>query len=294
MHHSHAHVTPDINKAFLIGAALNIIFVVVEVTYGLLANSLALLADAVHNFIDVLTLLLAWGANTLASIKPTNRRTYGYRRATILAALFSGIALIATMLMIAYEAILRLQSSVEPHSITIIVVATIGIVINFATAALFLKEKEHDLNIKGAFLHLFADGLVSVAVALGGVIIFFTGWMLVDPLLSILIIFAIAFSSWGLLKDSFNLSIDAVPHEIDINKVRAYLLSLPNVTELHDLHIWAMSTTQVALTAHILRDTTEIDDEFLHQTTRELKDKYGIHHTTIQVENGHCDLNCQE
>jgi cobalt-zinc-cadmium efflux system protein len=294
MHHSHAHVTPDINKAFLIGAALNIIFVVIEVTYGLLANSLALLADAGHNFIDVLTLLLAWGANTLASIKPTNRRTYGYRRATILAALFSGIALIATMLMIAYEAILRLQSSVEPHSMTIIIVATIGVVINFATAALFLKEKEHDLNIKGAFLHLFADGLVSVAVALGGVIILFTGWILVDPLLSILIILAIAYSSWGLLRDSFNLSIDAVPHEIDINKVRAYLLNLPNVTDIHDLHIWAMSTTQVALTAHILRDIKDIDDEFLHQITIDLKEKFGIHHTTVQIENGHCEIDCHQ
>ena len=294
MHHSHAHVTPDINKAFLIGAVLNSIFVVIEFVFGFLANSLALLADAGHNLVDVLTLLLAWGANSLASIKPTNRRTYGYRRATILAALFSGVALMLTILMIAYEAVLRLQSSTEPHSMTIIIVAAIGVGINFMTAALFIKQKDHDLNIKGAFLHLFADGLVSLAVVAGGLIIYFTGWVIVDPILSILIILTIAFSSWALLKDSFNLSIDAVPRDIDAEKVRVYLLGLPGVTEIHDLHIWAMSTTQVAMTAHILREANSLDDDFLHQTTRELKNKFGIHHTTIQIENGHCQLNCQE
>ena len=294
MHHSHAHIIPDTNKAFLLSAALNTIFVVVEIIFGFVANSLALLADAGHNFVDVLTLLLAWGANTLASIKPTNRRTYGYRRATILAALFSGIALMATMIMITYEAIQRLQTAVEPQSILIISVAAVGVIVNFVTAALFLGHKDSDLNVKGAFLHLFADGLVSVAVVLGGLIIYFSGWILVDPILSLLIVATIAFSGWGLLKDSFNLSIDAVPQNIDIEEVKQYLLHLPSVTDIHDLHIWAMSTTQVAMTAHILRDAKNIDDDFLHQTTKELKDKFGIHHTTIQVENGHCEIDCQQ
>lgn len=294
MHHTHAHVTTDTNKAFLLSAALNTVFVIVEVIFGFLANSLALLADAGHNFVDVLTLLLAWGANTLANIKPTNRRTYGYRRATILAALFSSLALLGTMMMITYEAILRLQSTVEPQSILIIIVAAVGVIINFATAALFLGHKDSDLNVKGAFLHLLADGLVSVAVVLGGLIIFFTGWLLVDPILSLLIVATIAYSGWGLLKDSFNLSVDAVPQNIDIEEVKTYLLNLPGVTDIHDLHIWAMSTTQVAMTAHILRESVNIDDDFLHQTTKELKDKFGIHHATIQIENGHCELNCQQ
>lgn len=294
MHHTHAHVTTDTNKAFLLSAALNTVFVIVEVIFGFLANSLALLADAGHNFVDVLTLLLAWGANTLANIKPTNRRTYGYRRATILAALFSSLALLGTMMMITHEAILRLQSTVEPQSILIIIVAAVGVIINFATAALFLGHKDSDLNVKGAFLHLLADGLVSVAVVLGGLIIFFTGWLLVDPILSLLIVVTIAYSGWGLLKDSFNLSIDAVPQNIDIEEVKTYLLNLPGVTDIHDLHIWAMSTTQVAMTAHILRESVNIDDDFLHQTTKELKDKFGIHHATIQIENGHCELNCQQ
>lgn len=293
MHHNHDHANPSINKAFLIGAFLNIVFVIVEVIYGFLANSLALLADAGHNFVDVLTLLLAWGANILASFKPTNRHTYGYRRATILAALFSGIALMGTMFLIAYEAIQRLQAAVEPHSLTIMIVAGVGVIVNFVTAALFIGHKDEDLNVKGAFLHLFADGLVSLAVVFGGVLIYFTGWALVDPILSLFIILAIAYSGWGLLRDSFDLSVDAVPPNIDIEDVREYLLNLPNVTEIHDLHVWAMSTTQVALTAHILRDTSSIDDEFIHQVSTELRDKYGIHHSTIQVENGHCELDCQ-
>jgi cobalt-zinc-cadmium efflux system protein len=294
MHHHHHHSTPSTNKAFLIGAAINIAYVIVEATFGFLSNSLSLLADAGHNFSDVLVLLLAWGANILASIKPTNSHTYGYRRATILAALVSGVTLVITMGLIAIEAIQRLNTLAEPDSITIIIVASIGVVINFITAALFVNHKDDDLNVKGAFLHMIADGLVSVAVVIGGIVIYFTGWQQIDPLLSLLIIAVIAISSWSLVKDSFNLSVDAVPENIDIEAIRKYLLGLPDVRDIHDLHIWAMSTTQVALTAHLLRQSPNIDDDLLHQAAHELKQRYGIHHSTIQIENGHCDLQCQD
>ncbi len=293
MLHHHHHATPATNKAFLIGATINIAYVLVEAVFGFLSNSLSLLADAGHNFSDVLILLLAWGANILASVKPTNSHTYGYRRATILAALVSGVTLVITMGFIAFEAIQRLQSLIAPDSLTIIIVASIGIIINFITAALFLNHKDGDLNVKGAFLHMIADGLVSVAVVAGGIIIYFTNWLIIDHILSLLIIIVIAISSWGLVKDSFNLSVDAVPPNINLDSIRSYLLSLPDVEEIHDLHVWAMSTTQVALTAHLLRKSSEINDELLHKAAHELKEHYGIHHTTIQIENGHCDLHCQ-
>ncbi|MDW3094940.1 MAG: cation diffusion facilitator family transporter [Gammaproteobacteria bacterium] len=293
MHHHHHHNAPSSNKAFLIGATINVAYVIVEATFGFLSNSLSLLADAGHNFSDVLILLLAWGANILASVKPTDSHTYGYRRATILAALTSGLTLVVTMAFIAIEAIQRLDKLIEPDSLTIIVVASIGIVINFITAALFVNHKDDDLNVKGAFLHMIVDGIVSVAVVVGGIVIYFTSWTMIDPILSLLIIIVIAVSAWGLIKDSFNLSVDGVPNNIDTELVRKYLLSLPDVIEIHDLHIWAMSTTQVALTAHLLRQSEKVDDNLLHQAASELKEKYGIHHATIQIENGHCNLECQ-
>lgn len=294
MLHHHHHPSPATNKAFLIGACINILYVLIEAYFGFVADSLSLLADAGHNLSDVLVLLLAWGANLLASVKPTSSHTYGYRRATILAALVSGVTLIITMAFIAIEAIERLNDLIEPDSILIIFVASGGIIVNFATAALFFKSKNQDLNVKGAFLHMVADGLVSLAVVIGGIVIYYTGWLLIDPLLSLIIILVIAYSSWVLLHDSFNLSVDAVPANINIAAIKEYLLSLPEVTDIHDLHVWAMSTTQVALTAHLLRKTKNIDDDFLHQVAKELKEKHGIHHPTIQIENGHCDLHCQD
>lgn len=293
MHHHHDHSNISSNKAFLIGAIINIAYVIVEAIFGLLSNSLSLLADAGHNFSDVIVLLLAWGANILATVKPTASHTYGYRRATILAAFFSGITLVITMGLLAIESIKRFNTIVQPDSLTIIIVASIGIVINFITAALFIKHKDEDLNVKGAFLHMLADGLVSVAVVAGGVVIYFTQWQIIDPLLSLIIIIFIAIGSWSLVKDSFNLSVDAVPNNIDIESIKIYLLSLPEVKEIHDLHVWAMSTTQVALTAHLLRNSPNIDDELLHKASKELRDNYGIHHTTIQIENGRCELSCQ-
>ena len=207
--------------------------------------------------------------------------------------LFLSLLLLIRFEVIAIEAIQRLNSVVQADSITIIIVASIGVVINFITAALFINHKDDDLNVKGAFLHMLADGLVSVAVVVGGIVIYFTNWQLIDPLLSLLIIVVIAISSWGLVRDSFNLSVDAVPNNIDIDSIRKYLLDLPDVKDIHDLHVWAMSTTQVALTAHILRDSPDIDDDLLHQAAHELKENFGIHHSTIQIENGQCSLNCQ-
>lgn len=277
----------------MLGALINIAFVIIEVAYGLLADSLALLADAGHNLSDVLILLVAWGANVLASRKATASHTYGYKRATILAAFFSGLSLFATMAWIAIEAVQRFDTITTPDSVTIMLVASIGIGVNFFTAALFMRSQEDDLNVKGAFLHMMVDGLVSVAVVISGAVIYFTNWSLIDPLLSLLIVVAIGLSSWGLLRNSFDLAVDAVPPHIDLAGVRQYLLAQDRVSAIHDLHIWAISTTQVALSAHIVRDKVEIDDDFLEQLTTELKQQFQIDHSTIQIENGACQQNCQ-
>lgn len=292
-HHDHHYPPSKSNQAFLIGAGLNIIYVSVEATFGFLTNSLSLLADAGHNLSDVLVLLLAWGANHLATLKPTDKHTYGYRRATILAALFSGIILFLTMGFIGIESIQRLFNAAEVDSIIIMIVAGAGIIINAATAALFFKDQAHDLNVKGAYLHMVADALVSVAVVLGGLIIYFTDWLLVDPLLGLIIIGVIAISAWGLLRDSFNLALDAVPENIDLPAIKQYLLSIPDVEAIHDLHVWGMSTTDVALTAHLLCDTDKVDDKILQEISTELEKRFNVSHSTIQIENGRCDLECQ-
>lgn len=293
MHHSHEHPAPAKNSAFLIGAALNVAYIAVEVTFGFLSNSLLLLADAGHNFSDVVILLLAWGANHLATIQPHGRHTYGYRRATILASFISGISLIVTVSILTWEAVWRLTSPAVIDSYTVVWVALAGVVVNFVTAALFISNSKQDLNVRGAFLHMIADGLVSVGVVVGGLIMLYTGYALIDPLLSLLIVLVIAYSAWELLHESFNLAVDAAPSEIDVEAVRRYLCTADGVSAVHDLHIWAMSTTQVALTAHLQRSVEKIDDEFLMTLTSHLKKKFDIDHVTIQVENGHCNLSCQ-
>jgi cobalt-zinc-cadmium efflux system protein len=293
MHHHHHHVPSARNNAFLLGAGLNIIYVCVEASFGFFTHSLSLLADAGHNLSDVFALLLAWGANHLATLQPTDRHTYGYRRATILAALFSSMILFVTIGFIAFESSQRLFAAIEVDSLIIIIVAGVGILVNFATAALFFKDQAHDLNIKGAYLHMIADALVSLAVVVGGVIIYFTDWLLIDPLLGLIIVVVIAISAWGLLRDSFNLALDAVPENIDLPAIKDFLLSNPHVQEIHDLHVWAMSTTEVALTAHLLCDTDKLDDKFVQELAQELNARYHVGHSTIQIENGRCDLECQ-
>ena len=296
-HHNHDHSPLDYNRAFAIGVALNVIYIVVEATYGFLAGSLALLADAGHNLSDVLGLLLAWGANYLVQRKPTERHTYGWRKSTILAALTNAIILLVAMGAIAWEAVQRFSDPSPVAGKTVIIVAAIGVVINTATALLFLSGRKTDLNIRGAFLHMAADAGVSAGVVLAGVAILTTGWPWIDPVVSLTITAIILAGTWGLLRDSFNLALDAVPAGIDPEAVKTYLSDLPGVTGVHDLHIWAMSTSETALTVHLLKPDARDDDTLIEQASRELHDRFGIEHITIQWERrpelDHCGSSCQ-
>jgi len=295
--HNHTHSPSDYNRAFAIGVALNVIYIVVEATYGFLAGSLALLADAGHNLSDVLGLLLAWGANYLVQRKPTERHTYGWRKSTILAALTNAIILLVAMGGIAWEAVQRFSDPSPVAGKTVIIVAAIGVVINTATALLFLSGRKTDLNIRGAFLHMAADAGVSAGVVLAGVVILTTGWPWIDPVVSLTITAIILVGTWGLLRDSFNLALDAVPAGIDPEAVKTYLSDLPGVTGVHDLHIWAMSTSETALTVHLVKPDARDDDALIEQASRELHDRFGIEHITIQWERrpelDHCGSSCQ-
>ena len=292
--HHHHHAAPDYNRAFAIGVTLNIIFVLVEVYYGLVANSLALLTDAGHNISDVLCLLLAWGAAALATRRPSARRTYGYSRATILASLASGLLLLAAVGAIGWEAVGRFVQPVVPAGSTIMVVAGVGVVINTATALMFIRGKDDDLNIRGAFLHMAADAAVSLGVLLSGAIIWKYGLAWVDPLISLVIAGVIFFSTWDLMRDSANLAVDAVPRNVDPEKVRGFLTSRPGVSDIHDLHIWALSTTDNALTAHLVMPEIPGEDAFLHQLTERLKQQFNIDHATIQIERGDGEVDCHQ
>jgi cobalt-zinc-cadmium efflux system protein len=290
--HHHHHAPPDYNRAFAIGVTLNLAFVGVEAFAGFWADSLALLTDAGHNLSDVLGLLLAWGAAALARKKPSARRTYGYSRATILASLFSGLLLMGAVGAIGWEALNRLMEPAEPGGKTIMIVAAIGVVINTATALLFVSGKDNDLNIRGAFLHMAADAAVSLGVVASGALIWFYGYNWIDPVISLVIAAVILFSTWGLLRDSLNLAVDAVPREVDPGEVRRYLRDLPAVCDLHDLHIWAMSTTDTALTAHLVMDPIPDDDNFLNEVAHELEHRFEIRHATIQIERAGSDVTC--
>ena len=288
----HSHAPADFNKAFKVGIGLNIAFVLIEAIFGVLSGSLALLADAGHNLSDVLGLALAWGGAVLAQRSPTKNYTYGLRRTTILAALLNAMLLLVAIGGIAWEAINRIGVDTQVESWTVIWVAGVGVVINTFTAYLFMAGRKSDINIKGAYLHMAADALVSVGVVVGGIIIMNTGWMFIDPLISIAIVVVIAIGTWGLLRDSVKLSLDAVPDNIDPEAVRNYLQGLPGVEEVHDLHIWAMSTTQTALTAHIVKPDPASDDALLQRICTELHDTYSIEHPTIQFERDGCAEGC--
>jgi cobalt-zinc-cadmium efflux system protein len=271
---------------------LNIAFVLVEVFYGLVADSLALLTDAGHNLSDVLGLLLAWGASALAARQPSLRRTYGWSRATILASLLSGLLLFAAVGAIAWEAIGRFAQPVVPEGKTMMIVAGIGVVINTVTALFFFSGKDRDLNIRGAYLHMAADAAVSLGVVISGAVILSYGFAWVDPMISLVIAAVILISTWGLMRDSANLAVDAVPRGVDPRAVREYLGTQSGVTGLHDLHIWAMSTTDTALTAHLVMPVPP-DDAFLNGIADVLRAEYGINHATIQVERGE-DTACHQ
>ncbi len=292
--HHHHHATPNYNRAFAIGVVLNVGFVVVEAVFGLLADSLALLTDAGHNLSDVLGLLLAWGASALAARRPSARRTYGYSRATILASLASGLLLFGAIGAIAWEAVGRFVAPVEPAGLTIMWVAGVGVVINTATALLFFSGKDHDLNIRGAYLHMAADAAVSLGVVLSGAVIWRYGLNWVDPVISLVIVVVIFLSTWDLMRDSLNLAVDAVPRKVDPDEVRQYLLEQPGVSGMHDLHIWAMSTTDTALTTHLVMPEPPPDDAFLHGIAQVLHQRFHIDHATIQVERGDDSAECQQ
>lgn len=279
-----SHNAGRIQRAFLLGILLNVAFIGVEIVFGLLADSLALLADAGHNLSDVLGLLLAWGATYLSRRRPTQSRTYGWRKSSVLAALFNAVILLIAIGGIAWEAVQRFSRPAPVAGMTIIWVAAVGLVINSLTALLFMSDRKQDLNIRGAFLHMTADAGVSAGVVAVGAGIFFTGWFWLDPVVSLVIVLIILAGTASLFIEAFNLALDAVPGHIDTPAVRRYLEQLPGVSHVHDLHIWAMSTTEVALTAHLIKLDTRNDDEMLMKIQQALDERFGIGHATIQWE----------
>ena len=298
MSHNHSHEGHDrdregnnYNRAFVVSVALNTGFVIIEAVYGILANSLALLADAGHNLSDVLGLLLAWGATILARRQPTARRTYGLRRSSILAALLNAILLLVASGAIAWEATQRFLEPSPVSGSTIIGVAAVGIAINAGSALMFVAGRKNDLNIRGAFLHLVADAAVSLGAVLAGIAIVVTGWLWFDPVVSLIIV-VIVVGTWRLFQESLNLVTDAVPAGIEPLAVRTYLAELPGVAGVHDLHIWAMSTTETALTAHLVIPTGYPGDAFLVRIAQELHDQFSIEHTTLQIETGDPSYPC--
>lgn len=290
--HDHAHGAVSRNRAFAIGIALNLTFVALEGLYGIRAQSLALVADAGHNLSDVLGLLLAWGAALLNSRQPSARRTYGLRRSSILAALANAILLLIAVGAIAWEAVQRFAHPSEVATGTVIVVALIGIGINTGTALLFMRGRRQDLNVRGAFLHMAADAGVSAGVVVAAIIMQQTGWLWVDPITSLIIAVVITVATWGLLRDSVNLALDAVPQGIKSEEIHAVLAGLPGVASVHDLHIWGMSTTDVALTAHLVKPELEDDDVLLSEAASRLHESFGVEHVTIQIERSIAGCGC--
>jgi cobalt-zinc-cadmium efflux system protein len=284
-HAGHSQAPDNFGAAFAIGVALNTAFVAAELVFGYAANSLALISDAVHNFSDVIALLLAWGAAWLARKQPTQQHTYGYRRASILAALINAGLLLIAVGGIGVEAVNRIQQPAEVAGWTVVWVAALGIAVNGGTALMFMRGRHGDLNIRGAYLHMAADAGVSFGVVVAAGVIMLTGWLWVDPAISLCIAAVVLASGWGLARDSVNLALDGVPKNIELAEVSEFLGRLDGVTEVHDLHIWAMSTNETALTAHLVRPGG-YDDPFLHGVCEQLSHRFNIHHATLQVEAG--------
>jgi cobalt-zinc-cadmium efflux system protein len=280
----HAHVPADFGKAFAIGIILNTGFVMLEAVYGLLSNSVALLADAGHNLSDVLGLAVAWTASVLARRAPSPRFTYGMRGSSILAALFNAMFLLLAVGAIAWEALQRFGAPEPVAGKTVMAVAAIGIAVNGFTAFLFAKGGREDINIRGAFAHMAADALVSAGVVAAGIVILMTDWLWLDPLVSLVISALIVWGTWGLLRESLGMSMAAVPSQIDPAALRKWLESLPGVASVHDLHIWPMSTTETALTCHLVVPEGHSGDAFLHDVCAALAAKFKIGHATLQIE----------
>ncbi len=282
----HRHAPASFGRAFAIGIALNAAYVTVEAIYGVLANSLALLADAGHNFGDVLSLGVAWLAAWLARKAPSARYTYGLRGSSILAALSNAAVLLVVTGGIAWAAILRLAHPAPAAGVTMIMVAAVGVAVNGFTAWMFAAGRKGDLNIRGAFLHMASDALVALGVVVAGGLILLTGQTWLDPAVSLVIGAIIIMGTWSLMRESLDLALQAVPTGVDRAAVLAYLAGLPGVVEVHDLHIWGMSTTETALTAHLVRPGGAIDDGLLHRACAELRARFSVHHATLQVESG--------
>nr|WP_244395924.1 cation diffusion facilitator family transporter [Beijerinckia indica] len=278
------HAVTDYGRRFIIGIGLNILIVVLEVLFGFLGNSVALIADAGHNLSDVLSLVMAYAAHRLAKRPPSARYTYGLHGFSILAALFNAVALLLVSGALSWESLRRLFTP-EPVTASLMMgMALAGMIINALTAALFISGSKEDLNIRGAFLHMASDALISAGVLIGGLLIALTGLLWLDPAISLLINAVIILGTWSLLRESLAMSLNAVPSGIETETVRAYLLSLPGVQGLHDLHIWPVSTSETALTAHVLMPGGHPGDEFLMRTSAELRDHYRIGHVTLQIE----------
>lgn len=288
----HHHGSDDYGWAFAIGVGLNLLFVFVEAAYGWWADSLSLLADAGHNLSDVLGLLMAWGGYALAKVAPDSERTYGWRGSTILAALFNALLLMLAVGAIVWEAIGRLSEPAEVAAPVVIAVAMIGVLINTGTALLFVRGRHHDLNLRGAYLHMAADALLSLGVVVAGVIIWLTELQWVDPVTSLILAAMILISTMGMLQESLRLAMQAVPSQISLDEVEQYLREFPGVTEVHDLHVWAVSTTEIALTVHLVRPDLVNDDELLKQAGTGLHHRFNICHSTIQIERSVQDASC--
>jgi cobalt-zinc-cadmium efflux system protein len=282
--HGHHHAPSSHGRAFAIGILLNAGFVAVEAAVGILSGSMALLADAGHNLSDVLSLLIAWGASVMAARPPSARFTYGFKSSSILAAMTNAGLLMLAVGAIFAETVRRIMDPQPVDGGLMMGVAGVGIVINTATALLFMAGRKHDINIRGAFLHMAADALVSAGVVLAGLAIMLTGKWWIDPVTSLVIVAVIAWGTMGLLKDSFKLGLMGVPDGIDEGDVRAFLKAQPGVSAVHDMHIWPMSTTETAFTAHLVMPGGHPGDAFLHGLAHELEHRFGIHHPTIQIE----------
>ncbi|MCW6508968.1 cation diffusion facilitator family transporter [Lichenifustis flavocetrariae] len=291
--HGHSHAPADFGRAFAIGVSLNLGYVVIEAFFGVASGSMALLADAGHNLSDVFGLVLAWIAATLAKRRPTAQRTYGYKRGPILASLANAVFLLVATGAIVWESTRRLIHPAPVVESTIVWVAVIGVLVNAGTALMFMSGRKDDLNVRGAFLHMVADAAVTVGVIVAALVIGWTGWLWLDPVASLAISVVIVAGTWGLLRDSFALAMDAVPPGIDPQHVRDYFIGLPGVDEVHDLHIWGLSTTETAVTAHLVRADASGDGLLLERIGRETRDRFGIGHVTIQLETPETASRCE-
>lgn len=290
-HHSHSHAA-SYNRAFVIAIVVTLLYTLAEVIYGFAANSVSLLADAVHNLGDSLGLILAGGANWLLTLPARKRYSYGYKRTTIIAALANAFILVATSALIAYQSIYKLFHLQTVDESVVIVVGMLGILVNGGASLLFMRGSHEDVNIRGAFLHLFADALILAGVVVSAIIIRYTGWMWIDPAVGLAIVIIVLWGTLGLLRDSVRLILDAVPHYIDQNGVYKYLTSLPGVEAVHDMHIWGLSTREVALTAHLIMPVSKLSDADFKKINETLHEKFRINHATLQVESGSDDDPC--